>query len=814
MSDRNFSTPFDVPADAAPSLLDAQAAPASTFSLLGYGNPVLSLLGNLASGGQVGPDQIAGTGDAGSQLSPVQQRVATNALLAAGAHLANAGGAGFGPRQTWAQALTGALATGATAGDEARTRAMLEDQSQQVLAQNAQDAQVRRQLMARQIEQADLANRVIKMGLSGGFGAGRPGGASPALEGAPTDAGAVAPGDAPGAAVRELLAGRESGGGGYGATNAGGYLGRYQIGAGLAADAGAYTPAPNESLKTNHWIGRWSIPGFPDVQTRDDYLRSPGAQDQVYRMAMGHNDAQLTKLGIYDRAAQLGSINGVPLTREGLLAGAWLGGTGSLRQWIDTGGKVDNMDSNRTRVSQYVKLGAGLGDAAGPLRAPSSVQVAANDTSRGTTASDTGPIPIVPAADQPPTVPAPATTPPAGAGGGLPPTPVPRSGAVPAGGPFQLSQQQWAALAMTPFGKQGEALAKMLGEPGGETKTIEDPNTHVHWLWRTDRQGNPVARIGLAPTDPKHVNVLSADGTQLEIHTQLPGGGVGPFVGYAPHTAQITEIAQNGKNVRGVYIPGGGFRPIGDAPLPPEAVPISPERATQNVQQQAGIAGATHDETQARKEQADLYGARDQAQAARPQLDLLKATLDPAGNFRTGALTPAQATVGGYAEALGIQLPGGMSPSAVMNAQVFQKLVTKSTLDQMGGRLGAGISDADRNFVSQTMPQLSNTSAANRAIVAINDTANQRVLEKADRWEAWRNDPANAAKYGAAGPNSNASWRDFSADWSKYVRENPIVVRLPDDLSDADAPARIEALPPGRVWWTRDAKGKIVTGVR
>src|SRR6185437_4198784 len=274
-------------------------------SLLDSSDPVLSLLGNFVSLGRIGPDAVQPQGPTESgdalptSMSPFQQSSAMDALLAAGASLANSAAPGFGPRPTWMQGITGALSAG-------RETAV----SDQVMQQAAMDAQLRRNIERRRLENYALASQMIaqefgRVGQQPNAPAGAPAGpgAAPvgpgAAPGAQPQGYAPPPGDAPGEAIRDTLGAHESGQRGYLATNAQGYLGRHQLGSGLATDAGFYKPAEGEA--TNAWTGGFDIPGFPQVKTRDDFLRTPGAQEAAYTLAMSKLDQQLQANGAYDR---------------------------------------------------------------------------------------------------------------------------------------------------------------------------------------------------------------------------------------------------------------------------------------------------------------------------------------------------------------------------------------------------------------------------------------------------------------------------------------------------------------------------------
>lgn len=52
------------------------------------------------------------------------------------------------------------------------------------------------------------------------------------------------------------------------------------------------------------------------------------------------------------------SINGVPVTRNGMVSVAHLGGSGGLKRFLETGGRYNPADANGTRLSDYLAMGA------------------------------------------------------------------------------------------------------------------------------------------------------------------------------------------------------------------------------------------------------------------------------------------------------------------------------------------------------------------------------------------------------------------------------------------------------------------------
>jgi hypothetical protein len=87
----------------------------------------------------------------------------------------------------------------------------------------------------------------------------------------------------------------------------------------------------------------------PEAFTSDNSIFTPDLQ---YRVLKAQIKAQKIQLLRYE--AWIGTeINGVTITRAGMLAGAHLGGIGAVRDFLYEG--IDRADSNGTRISQYMK---------------------------------------------------------------------------------------------------------------------------------------------------------------------------------------------------------------------------------------------------------------------------------------------------------------------------------------------------------------------------------------------------------------------------------------------------------------------------
>jgi hypothetical protein len=109
-------------------------------------------------------------------------------------------------------------------------------------------------------------------------------------------------------------------------------------------------------------------------------------------------------------------------------------------------------------------------------------------------------------------------------------------------------------------------------------------------------------------------------------------------------------------------------------------------------------------------------------------LDVMENALkDP--NFYSGAGAQAVTAWKRATANLGIDVPEAATPNEVFT-KLSNKLVTDTlTGDKGGAGLGAGISNADRDFIGQTVPNLQNTPQGNAALIQIHRKLADRDLE-------------------------------------------------------------------------------------
>lgn len=166
-----------------------------------------------------------------------------------------------------------------------------------------------------------------------------------------------------------------------GVVNSQGYSGMFQFGTGRLKDLGLYQPAQGENPNGNQWKGTFNIPGFPQVQTYQQFLASPDAQRAAVHVHAADIDQNI--------AATPGADQ---LNRNGLVAVAHLGGVGGMQKFVQTGGQYNPADSNGTHLSDYYSRysQAGLqqlandhGHPAGPLPGYNPAQIAPGDAFAG-----------------------------------------------------------------------------------------------------------------------------------------------------------------------------------------------------------------------------------------------------------------------------------------------------------------------------------------------------------------------------------------------------------------------------------------------
>ena len=168
------------------------------------------------------------------------------------------------------------------------------------------------------------------------------------------------------------------------------------------------------------------------------------------------------------------------------------------------------------------------------------------------------------------------------------------------------------------------------------------------------------------------------------------------------------------------------------------------------------------------------YGKRfleiqDSAQAAQRTLDGLsvmeQAMADP--NFYSGS---GEAYVSGL-KRLGAAI--GINPDSVSSNETFNAMAKQAALDSMGGSLGTGFSNADRDFVTDQVPTLSNTPEGNRKLIEIQRKLNERKQQIAEQARLYAQSHDGRI---------DAGFDDAIAQWA---RDNPL---FPEAMTSGSPP--------------------------
>lgn len=123
------------------------------------------------------------------------------------------------------------------------------------------------------------------------------------------------------------------------AVNTLGFMGLYQMG----------QPALQDVEYMNAQ-GGWT--GKDGIKSRDDFLNSPAIQTKAIR---AYHSIVWNQYLPEDVRNSVGStINGVKLTKAGLISGAHLVGHVGLQRYVQSKGETDPKDAYRTACSEYV----------------------------------------------------------------------------------------------------------------------------------------------------------------------------------------------------------------------------------------------------------------------------------------------------------------------------------------------------------------------------------------------------------------------------------------------------------------------------
>lgn len=166
--------------------------------------------------------------------------------------------------------------------------------------------------------------------------------------------------------------------------------------------------------------------------------------------------------------------------------------------------------------------------------------------------------------------------------------------------------------------------------------------------------------------------------------------------------------------------------------------------------------------------------ARETASTAIRSLNKL-ATL-PADQLISGQFATGRVGATNLLTTLGLASPEDAARLAT--SQQYQKVAGDVILSTLGGRLGSGFSNADRDFIASLVPQLETNPEARRELIKYMQNKNQEIIDDSVRLENYARDNRGLKGFNYKIP--------FSAEPSKV---NPYA-----KLSDSELAARIQAL--------------------
>jgi hypothetical protein len=118
----------------------------------------------------------------------------------------------------------------------------------------------------------------------------------------------------------------------------------------------------------------------------------------------------------------------------------------------------------------------------------------------------------------------------------------------------------------------------------------------------------------------------------------------------------------------------------------------------------------------------------------------------------------------------------GANPDLVSDAETFNKIAKDSALQVMGGSLGVGFSNADREFVEAMVPNITNTIEGNRKIIAVQKKLQNRKIQLARLAEQYVDQNGTLKGF-----------RGFIMDWSE---QNPLFSAEDKTALDPSAAAK------------------------
>ena len=131
------------------------------------------------------------------------------------------------------------------------------------------------------------------------------------------------------------------------------------------------------------------------------------------------------------------------------------------------------------------------------------------------------------------------------------------------------------------------------------------------------------------------------------------------------------------------------------------------------------------------KKVTDSFAARENAVNALNSLNKLAEL--PAKDLITGQFATGRVGATNLLTTLGLASPADANKLAT--SQQYQKVAGDVILQTLGGKLGSGFSNADREFIASLVPQLETNPDARRKLITFMQGKNQDIIKEASRLE-------------------------------------------------------------------------------
>lgn len=540
--------------------------------------------------------------------------------------------------------------------------------------------------------------------------------------------------------------------GNWSIVNSDGYSGAFQFGEAALQDAGVYTPGTG-----GRWSGTFNIPGLGTMDY-DTWLHSPKAQVASLNAWNNNLLEGIRSMGLDRYIGQV--VNGVPITLEGLLGGAHIGGLGGVQTFLT--GRGDPADANGTRVSDYIREAGAAAGGAGMAMPPdllNSVAPAAGGSGMASGASQAAPAPparprslwdmLVNGGSQSGAesmamngligallrAGAPSTDP---ANGSL-------FGAI-ANGLDAWQQGQFVGEQVDDKRSQRDARARLMEVAGGMS-----PEMQAVAAAYPEQFAAGLAGQAFTPAAPPQTRTITRGDQEVTQEWSPTAGwqdiGTGPRWQTTPRAPETRSVTRGDQQVTQEFDPATGkWRDVGSGPrwqttddrttlernlIAAGLIPGTPEfkdamiagirSGNTNVTLDMGAGGdpANVSATEAAKAAGgalggyftDMMKTGQQAQAALSDINALDALLQ---RTPTGTLTPFANQIAGIARSVGIDVGN----ADLSSAEAIQSIVARIAPNLRPTGSGSS-SDRDVALFLQSLPSLSNTPEGNRIIVSI-----------------------------------------------------------------------------------------------